>query len=123
MVVKSDQEAEIKALVDDVGRSKAADGNGRYIVESSPVGASQSSDMVERGFQSVAAQARVMMSAVHEKWGVERPVEHPFIYCFVEYAAILLNRFEVGADGRMAYERNKGKKATTLRIEIGESVL
>ena len=36
---------------------------------------------------------------------------------------MLLNRFEVGADGRTAYEMNKGKKATTMGIEIGEAVL
>ena len=41
----------------------------------------------------------------------------------MEYAAVLINRFEVGADGKTSYERNKGKKATTLGIEIGEAVL
>ena len=32
-------------------------------------------------------------------------------------------KIEVGVDGRNAYERNKGKKATTLGIGIGEAVL
>ena len=41
----------------------------------------------------------------------------------MEYAAITLNRFEVGADGRTAYERNKGKKASTIGLELGEAVL
>lgn len=36
---------------------------------------------------------------------------------------MLLNRFEVSADGKTAYERSKGKKATTLGLEIGEAVL
>ena len=79
LVVKSDQEPAIKAVVEDVGRAKAADGSGRYIVEYSPVGSSQSNGMVERGIQSVAAQARVLLSAVQAKWGVEVPIDHPFV--------------------------------------------
>ena len=123
LIVKSDQEPAIKAVVEDVGRAKTADGSGRYIVENSPVGASQSNGMVERGIQSVAAQARVLLSAAQEKWGLTLSIEHPFICYLVEYAAVLLNRFEVGADGKTSYESNKGKKATTLGIEIGEAIL
>ena len=41
----------------------------------------------------------------------------------VEYAAVLLNRFEVGRDGRTAFERSKGRKARTLGLEFGEAVL
>ena len=41
----------------------------------------------------------------------------------VEYAAHLLNRFEVGHDGRTAYERSKGKTAKSMGIELGEAVL
>jgi len=74
LVVKSDQEPAIKAVVEDVGRAKAADGSGRHIVENSPVGASQSNGMVERGIRSVTSQARVMLSAVQAKWGLEIPV-------------------------------------------------
>jgi hypothetical protein len=41
----------------------------------------------------------------------------------VEYAAVLPNRFEVGADGKTNYERNKGKRCSTLGIEFGEAVM
>ena len=41
----------------------------------------------------------------------------------VEYAAHLLNRFEVGHDGKTAYERSKGKTAKSMGIELGEAVL
>ena len=39
------------------------------------------------------------------------------------YAAVLLNRCEVGKDGRTASERSKGKKAKLCGIEFGEKVL
>ena len=41
----------------------------------------------------------------------------------VERAGHTLNRFEVGKDGRTAFERCKGKKARHLGIEFGEAVL
>ena len=123
MVVKSDQEPALRSIVEDVGRLKVSDGSGRYVVEYSPVGASQSNGMIERAFQSVSGQTRVLLSALEEKWGCSIPYDHPLICYIVEYAGVLLNRFEVGVDGRTAYERNKGKKATTLGIGIGEAVL
>ena len=41
----------------------------------------------------------------------------------VEYSGLLVNRFEVGKDGKTSFERCKGKKAKTLDIEFGEAVL
>ena len=41
----------------------------------------------------------------------------------VEYASFLLNRFEVSADGKTAYERNKGKRAKVMGLEFGELLL
>ena len=40
-----------------------------------------------------------------------------------EYAAYLMNRLHVGKDGKVAYERIKGKKTTVLGIEFAEKVL
>ena len=40
-----------------------------------------------------------------------------------EYAAYLINRLEVGKDGKTAYERNKGKKGMVMAVEFGEKLL
>ena len=40
-----------------------------------------------------------------------------------EYAGYLLNRLEVGKDGKTAYERTKGKAASVLGVEFGEKLL
>ena len=40
-----------------------------------------------------------------------------------EYAAYVVNRREVGADGKTAYERSKGKKVKCLGVEFGEKVM
>jgi hypothetical protein len=120
IVVKSDQEA---AIVEEVGRVRAASSRGRYVVESSPVGSSASNGIVERAIQSVEQQVRVLKSSLEEKWKVHVPARHSVVPWMVEYSALLLNRFEVGRDGKTAYERCKGKQAKTAGLEFGEAVL
>ncbi len=51
------------------------------------------------------------------------PSKHAIVPWIVEYAALLLNRFEAGRDGKTSYERSKGKKSKLLGIEFGVSVL
>ena len=92
-------------------------------MENSPVGSSESNGVVERATRSVAQHTRVMKSGLEEKWGVRIPARHSVMPWLIEYCGVLLNRFEVSADGKTAYERSKGKKAMTLGLEIGEAVL
>ena len=51
------------------------------------------------------------------------PAASAVIPWLMEYAAHLLNRFEVGHDSKTAYERCKGKRARCAGIEFGEAVL
>ena len=92
------------------------------MVEYSPVGASAPNGVIERAIQSVQAQVRVLKLALENRYKVELPVKHVLIPWMIEYAAFLLNRCEVGHDGKTAYERLKGKRATCLGIEFGEVV-
>jgi hypothetical protein len=123
IIAKSDQEPAITSIVAEVGRVRAADGGGRYIVETSPVGSSGSNGVVERAIRSVEQPIRVMRDALEFRAGIKLTARHPIMTWITEYAAHLLNRFEVGHDGKTAYERCKGKQAKTLGIEFGESIL
>ena len=40
-----------------------------------------------------------------------------------DYAAYLVNRLKKGEDGRVAYERCKGKKPSVMGVEFGEKLL
>ena len=40
-----------------------------------------------------------------------------------EYASYLMNRLEVGKDGKVAYDTAKGKKPIGLCVEFGEKLL
>ena len=39
-----------------------------------------------------------------------------------EHAAYLLNRLEIGRDGKTSYERSRGKRATVLGLEFAEKI-
>jgi len=122
VVVKSDQEPAIMSLVEEVGRKKAAHG-GRWVMEASPVGSHASNGAVERAIQSVEGQVRVLKDALETRWGVKIKAANAVIPWIMEYAAYLLSRFEVGHDGKTAFERCKGKKAKVLGLEFGEAIL
>ena len=92
VIVKSDQEAAIKNLVDEVDREKALHGGGRWVVDHSPVGASASNGFVERAIQFVQGQIRVLKLALEKRWNMDIPTRHAVIAWIVEYSAFLLNR-------------------------------
>ena len=66
---------------------------------------------------------KVMRSALEERLGLKLNVKSTVWPWMAEYAALLLNRLEVGHDGKTSYERVKGKKAKVLGYEFGEKVL
>jgi hypothetical protein len=123
VIAKSDQESSLKSLVEAVGKLKGLSGSGKWIVEHSPVGASQSNGVIERGIQSVQGQLRVVRLALEKRYKVAIPAEHAFIAWAVEFAGVVLNRLEVGHDGKTAYQRLKGKRVSMPGLEFGEGVL
>ena len=101
---------------------RAEVGGGRSIPEASPAYSSQSNGIVERGVQSVEAQIRVMRSALEGRWQTTLSETHEVWPTLVDYTGYLLNRCEVGHDGKTAYERSTGKVATVLGLEYGELI-
>ena len=88
LLVRTDQEPETRGSVEEAGRVRAAEGGGRYVVEQSPVGSSASNGLVERAILSVEQQARVLNSAVEDRWGVKVGARHSVVSWLVEYAAV-----------------------------------
>ena len=119
-LILKEQEQAMKAVIDDVMKLRTGT---RTIPEQSPVKSSGSNGIVERAIQSVEMQMRVMKSVLESRWGMEVPDAHAIMVWMAEYVAFLLNRFEVGHDGKTAYERLKGKKAKVNGLEFAEGVL
>jgi hypothetical protein len=61
--------------------------------------------------------------AFEERIGRQVDIREAIVNFIPEYSAYLINRLEIGKDGKTAYERTKGKKATVLGLEFGEKVL
>jgi hypothetical protein len=73
--------------------------------------------------QAVEGQLRALLLAFEGRLGRRLDVKERVVTFMPEHAAYLLNRLEVGKDGKTSYERTRGKKATLLGIEFGEKLL
>ena len=70
----------------------------------------------------IEGMLRKMKSSLEHRWKAEIPTGHAIYAWMSEYCSFLLNRFEVGADGKTSYERLKGKKAKLQGLDFGEGV-
>jgi hypothetical protein len=78
---------------------------------------------VERAVQTMEQYLRTLKSALDERMGVRIDTKHPALTWLCEYAGYLVNRLEVSADGKTAYERCKGKRSEVMGLEFGGRVL
>ena len=122
IVVKTDQEPAMVSLTTEMTRLRSGKHVGRMIMENSVKGDSQSNGMIERAVQSVEGIVRVMRSAFQENYKIELDVQDAIWPWLIEYGSYVLNRMEVGKDGKTSYERNKGKMAHVNGIQFGEGV-
>ena len=124
ITIKTDNEEAIKVVVSDVAKARAAAGGpGRTNIENSKTHDSASNGVIERGNRSVEEMIRVLRSALEARLKVQVDGGHAVWPWLVEYAAFLLNRGDVGHDGKTAYERCKAKRGRMPGLEFGEQVL
>ena len=91
-------------------------------MENSPTYSSKSNGVIERGVQTVQGVIRTLRSALEGRWGVRLDPEHCVWTWLIEYASWIINRAEVGHDGKTPYERIKGKVARLPGVEFGAGV-
>ena len=118
IIVKSDNEPALTSLIASWSKMRAMTSGSRMIIENSPVGSSMSNGIVERAIQSVQGMIRTIRSDIEGRWGVKIDATHSIWQWIAEHAGFLLTRFEVGRDGKTAYERLKGKSAKSTRHGI-----
>ena len=119
--LKSDQESALKDLVQEV-RTIRAKKKLETLVEESKVYDSQSNGIAERAVQSVETITGTHKLALEKKLGVVVPSKHPIMTWLVEHAVDMLNKYQVGSDGRTPYERIRGKPYKGEMIEFGRMV-
>lgn len=119
-IIKTDQEPAIALLIKDVVQARQGVVT---IVEKSPVGSSGSNGVVERAIQSVEGLIRTLKSACEHRWGLTLKPGEKTVLFIAEYASYLVNKLEVGKDGKTAWERSRGKRGVVMAVEFGEKVL
>ena len=120
VVIKSDQENSMKYVIEDVCMARTG---AKTVKMNSPVKSSGSNGVVERAAQAVEGQLRTMKDALDTRYGQVIPVEHCIVVWLVKYVSILLNKMEIGHDGKTAEQRGRGRKSAVLGLEFGERVL
>ena len=119
LVLRSDQEPALQDLLAEVGRRRIP---AKTFYEVSPVGSSASNGVAERGVQTVEGQIRVLRDAFETRVGAQIPSNHNILAWLVEFAGTVVNRYEVGRDGKTPFERLRGKQSRLIGLEFGEKV-
>lgn len=81
---------------------------------------SQASGAAERAVQALGEQVSVLRQGLEGRLGIKLQSSRPVVAWMVEHAAAVLSKYEVGADGRTAYERMKGRPCSHEMAEFGE---
>ena len=98
LIVKTDQEPAIFALVEDLVKQRIDKGASETIPENSPVYSHQSNGVAEMAVQSVEGMVRTMRSALEDMINDKLEIGDSVWPWIIEYASYLLNLLEVGKD-------------------------
>ena len=93
------------------------------VLEASPVRDSQSNGFVERAVRSIEEMVRTHKIGLEAKIGGKLDTSHSAIGWMIEHWADILNKCQVGKDGRTPYERLKGEKYGGTFMEFGSLVM
>ena len=61
-----------------------------------------------------------MKSALGDHLGTDIRAPSNILPWLIEYASVLINRYEMGANGKTGFERVRGKPSKMLGVEFGE---
>ena len=120
VVFKTDQEPALTDLVNQICNLRP---ESRSCVTHSGVGDSKGNGLAERAVQSVEEMIRVHKLALESRLKCKVPCVHLIMSWLVEHAADVLNRYNIGLDGRTPYQRLKGRKFMGHMLEFGSSVM
>ena len=124
IILKSDQGKSVAALSEEIKRFKhAARDDMDAIIEHSDVGESQSNAAVERAVRTAEEMVRALKLALEDRIQDKLKPLDAVAAWMVDHAGYAYSRYQVGADGRTAYERWKGKRTKRPICDFAEKVL
>ena len=90
-------------------------------MEESPVNEHEANGTIERAVSTVSGFVRTLKVALERSYG-KIDQKHVIVPWLIEYAGTVATLFEVGADGRTAYQRQRGKRYNQPLAPFGECV-
>ena len=121
VTLRSDNEPAIEALAREIAQARQ-DGS-QTVPERPPVGESQSNGIIECAVGLSAGQARTLKAALEHRIGASVPPDARILCWLVEFAAYLMNRCDIGSDGKTRLQRLHGRRDNTPILEFGERIL
>ena len=86
------------------------------------MGESQFKRVIERAVL-VTGQASTLKAALEHRMGGRVPPDARILCWLVEFAAYLMNRCDIGRDGKTPLQRLHGRRGDTPFLEFGEQIL
>ena len=118
-VIQSDNEDFLIALL----KATATSMGSNTAVRQSTAYTSQAQGSVERFHRTLMGQVRALKLQLENNYSTRLTSKHPIMPWMVKYAAYLLNRYAIHADGNTSYYRRWNKERKTPICELGETVL
>ena len=118
IILKCDGEPALKNVQAEVQRRRTA----QTILENSVPGDSKTNGAAERAVKAIGEQVRVLRAGLQGRLDMVVRTSHPILTWLVQHAADCLSKYQIGEDGKTAYERLKGKKFSRAVVEFGEKV-
>ena len=94
---RCDNESAIEALARELAQGRQ---EGSQVLKRQPAGASHSNWLIERAVGLVAGQTRTLKTALEHRIGARVPPDARILCWLVDFAAYLMNRCDIGSDGK-----------------------
>lgn len=120
IITKTDQEASIVQLQQEVARQRREAGTA---LENSRVGDSDSNGRIERAMREVKGMVRTLRSSIEEKTGAAIRLDAAMVPWIVRHAAYVITRCKLQPDGKTAMQKMKGRRVNVPLVPLGESIL
>jgi hypothetical protein len=119
LIFKSDGERAIVAVREALARYHG----GKITPELAPKGESSSNGRVEEAGKTVRGLVKVLKDQMEHKTHMTIESSDVIMQWLVRWAAMMYSRYKTGADGKTAYQRQKGKPCRTEVVPFGETVM
>ena len=115
MILKSDGEPALVTVREALARCHG----GQVTPEQSPKGEHQANGVAEEAGRTVRDQARVLKLQMEVRIGRKVALIEPIMPWLIRWAAMSVSRFQVGKDGEIPYERQRGRKCDLPAVPFG----